>query len=335
MAPRNSKVAVAAATPLVVPVATTTATTADTTVTTDAVIPMSEQDLTVDGEADNRRGAEASPDDRRRGAGAPAPYSTSNLFYAHTTEAYIFKNLIEVLQNNLRDVCFSFSPNGISLMTVDSKNEICVNLLLSHKKFDRWHCDKSINVGINLQQFYKMIKSIKKKDVLTLYITRDKTTQLSIKKCPNTGNKNPDISHVTIQSLQVIETTLPETTRMPHNISTADFQKAVKEMSTLSKTINVQSNETLLTLSFVIDGLCGKTVELDQEPSAEDPETGETPYDFEEAYVSKTLSQFIKISGLNAKMRVYAEPGVPLKLEIDVGSLGLLAIYIKSRSQLE
>jgi proliferating cell nuclear antigen len=261
-------------------------------------------------------------------------YAQNYLFYGYTVEAYVFKNLIEVLQNNLKDVCFVFTRDGIYLDAVDDLNQICVDLKMSAQKFEQWHCVRTVNVGINLQQLYKIIKSIKKKDVLTLYITHDKPTQLSIKKAPSSGAKNPDVSHLTIQSLQMMETSHPSDYTKPHCINTADFQKAIKEMAALSKTINIRGNETLLTLSFSIDGLYGKQVELDQEPTEEELLEGEIAYEFDEAYVSKTLSQFIKLSGLNGKMRVFAEGGSPLKLDIDVGSLGTLSVLIKSRSQM-
>jgi len=264
---------------------------------------------------------------------SPELYAQNYLFYAHTNdEACIFKNLVEVLQNNLIDVCFNLTKDSIELVSIDD-DSVLMNLVLKRENFDNWYCAKAMNIGINLQQLYKMIKSIKKKDSLTLYITLDRPNKLSIKRIASTGaNRKPDISHINIQGLQSIVTGFPSGYGKPHVVSTTDFQKAVKEMAALSKTIDIQSNERQLTLRFEIEGLYGKVAELDQDPSKDGRECDleSSVYNFEKTYRSRVLSQFIKLPGLNATMRVYAEPRKLLKIEIDVGKLGVLTIYIKS-----
>lgn len=266
-------------------------------------------------------------------------YSQNYIFYAHTeNEAYIFKNLIEVLQNNLTDVCFNFDLNGIKLVTVDDvkNSKILIDLTLEDRRFNHWYCDASINVGINLQQLYKMIKSIKKKDSLTLYIARDKPNQLSIKRTLSTdAERKPDISHLAIQKLQTLEVLYPTDYKKFHLVSTSDFQKAVKEMAAMSRTIDIQSNDTQLTMRFSIDNLCGKVVELDQDPAKYSKdgyyhELEQNQYEFEQTYKSKMLSQFIKIPGLCPEMKVYAERDKLLKIEVAVGKLGILNICIRS-----
>lgn len=258
------------------------------------------------------------------------------LFYASTKEeAHIIKNLIEVLQNNLIDVCFHFTKDSISLLTPDVviSTNIWINLLLDSKKFDQWYCETDLNIGVNLQHMYKMIKSIKKKDNLTLYITREKPRQLSIKRIATTGvSRKPDISHINIQSLQSNIVDLPSGYKHFHQIVTSDFQKAIKEMSALSNSIMIQGNKHQLTVKFCIDGLCEKVVELDQDPSGNGNEYNldNIVYTFNKTYSSKILGQFIKLPGLNSTMKVYAENQKHLKIEIDVGNLGSLEIFIKS-----
>jgi len=269
---------------------------------------------------------------------APNPQllAQNYLFYANTTtEAFIFKNLIEVLQNSLTDVCFNFTPTAIELTTPDNEiqTNIWMNLTLHKQQFEYWHCDTYLNVGVNLQHLNKMIKSIKKKDSLTIYITKERPNQFSIKRVTTIGeSRKPDISHINIQSLQLVASDFPSGYTRYHEIATADFQKAVKEMASLSSTIIVQSNEKQLTMRFKIDGLCGKVAELDQDPSegGHEYDLDNVVYDFEKTYSSKILGQFIKLPGLNTKMKVYAEPRKNLKIEIDVGNLGTLAVYIRA-----
>lgn len=254
----------------------------------------------------------------------PIPDRHLYTFYASTSEARTFKNLIENLQNNFRDVCFVFTPSGIYLEALSAQNEIYVDLSF---KFEQWFCARDeIKVGVNLQQLHKMIKTIKK-DRLSIFIANAKPNQLTIKKAPLNGATNPDVSCITIQSLSVIENENKLVYGRFHTIKTANFQKAIKEMTPLSKSIKIQGNESQLTMSFSIDGMSEKSLGLVHEsPSLLDP----SQTNYEELFLSKTLNQLAKLHSLNPSMRVYAEPGFPLKLEIEIGTMGTMCIYVKS-----
>ena len=93
------------------------------------------------------------------------------IFKAKTQEGYIIKVLGELLQHIIKTGCFVLDKNGITLRMMDSHRKKLVDLRLEASKFSiyKFKTDTKF-LGINLGYFYKMLKSIKKKDGVVLFI---------------------------------------------------------------------------------------------------------------------------------------------------------------------
>lgn len=255
----------------------------------------------------------------------------SYLFKAKTVEAYTIKSLSEVLQNILTDVCFTFDKDGISLLTIDNKKpaQLMVHLKMNGEAFDEFYCPKPLNVGVNLQHLYKMIKSIKKKDNILLFINKNNPNSLGITTI-QADSGQPVTSSIKIQKLSQIQTTLFEEYCHPVHIPTNTFQKMCKDMQSISTKIRIYSKGSYLLFKCEEDGLYDREVPFgDFDPESSDDE-------YEDIFFTKSLSQLIKISGLNSRMQVYKPPNydIPLKIGINTGDLGKLEIFIKSVSQI-
>lgn len=251
-------------------------------------------------------------------------------FRAKTVEAYTVKSLMEVLQNVLTDVCFIFNKDGIRLLTVDNKKppQLLLHLKLHGENFDEYYCPRTQMVGINLQHAYKLLKSIKKKDNIRLFINKSTSDQLGVTTIQgDTGQ--PVTSFIKIQKLQQLDTEVPDGYGHPVHISTGTFQKMCKDMQSISNVIRIYSKGGYLKFSCEVEGMYQREV-----PFGELDDDSDLP-EYEDLFHTKSLSQLIKISGLNQRMQVYTEEGMPLKLSINTGQLGKLEIYIKSIGQID
>lgn len=257
------------------------------------------------------------------------------LFKARTVEAYTIKSLAEVLQNILTDVCFVFDKDGISLLTVDNKKppHLLVHLTMNGEACDEYFCPKTICVGINLQHLYKMLKSIKKKDNIMLFINKNTPGLLSITTI-QADSGQPVTSNIKIQKLSQVATSIPENYGHPIHIPTSTFQKMCKDMQSISSKVKVYAKGNHLRFSCEVEGMYTREVPFGE--AEEDTEEEE----YEDIFHTKSLSQLIKVSGLNQRMQVYIPPmkselEIPLKISINTGQLGKLEIYIKSVGQID
>ena len=88
-----------------------------------------------------------------------------------TSEAYIVKILAELLSNNIKTGAFEINETGIYLCMMDSKRSILIDLQLKAENFSIYKFNsKKLFIGLNLNHLHKMVKSVKKKDSIELFI---------------------------------------------------------------------------------------------------------------------------------------------------------------------
>jgi DNA polymerase III sliding clamp (beta) subunit (PCNA family) len=132
------------------------------------------------------------------------------IFKAKTPEAYVIKITAELLSSILKDACFIIDNEGITLTMMDNHRTILVSLCLQAKNFSLYKFNsKKLYVGITLNHFHKMLKSIKKKDQLELFIDDINSNELGIKVTPKDQSR-VTTSFITIKNIQNIEIDMPK-----------------------------------------------------------------------------------------------------------------------------
>ena len=90
------------------------------------------------------------------------------MFVAKLKEGIQLKKLIESIKELVTDINLDISAGGISLQAMDSSHVALVTLNLSYEGFEEYRCDKPMTLGINLQDFSKILKMAQNNDILTL-----------------------------------------------------------------------------------------------------------------------------------------------------------------------
>ena len=108
------------------------------------------------------------------------------IFKAKTQQGYIIKVLGELLQHIIKTGCFVLDKDGITLRMMDSHRKKLVDLRLEASKFSIYKFKEEKKfLGINLGYFYKMLKSIKKKDGVFLFIDDSRCVELARRSANN------------------------------------------------------------------------------------------------------------------------------------------------------
>ncbi len=258
------------------------------------------------------------------------------IFKAKTHCAYTIKVLAELLQNNIKTACFEIDKNGIKLCMMDSNRMILIDLYLSSDNFTlyRFKEKDKLYLGINLSHFYKMLKSIKKKDSMQLFIDEDDRSELGIKVIPKENNRIT-ISFVKIQPIQTLDIDLPTGYDKPIIVSSSEYQKMCKDMARIGKTTKVYAKN--FHIKFICDagGIMKQRVEFGETGDSDDEDEDENGIEYEQDFNTEYLSKIAKIAGLGVNMQIYPKNGLPLMFRSTVGSLGKISIYIKSLDLLE
>lgn len=261
---------------------------------------------------------------------------TEYLFKCKTNEAYVLKILMELLHHTVKLACFQISPTGIYLRMMDSNQKLLIDCELKSENFSLFYFNKSIenqtiNIGVNLNHFYKMLKSIKKRDSVCLYIEAGKTSDLGIQIIPKDFSRMT-ISLIKIQNIENLEIELPNTYSNSILVSSNEFCKMCKDMISISSTINVRAKRFYIGFYSDIHSVFSREVLLGNYQEELDKSE---EYIFEEVFDTEHISRILKISGLHNSINLTFEKGMPFNIISKIGSLGTISLYLKSKRQIE
>lgn len=260
------------------------------------------------------------------------------IFKCKTTSAFTIKVLAELLNSNLTTACFEIDKTGISLTMIDDASTVVIQLKLHAINFQVYKFKKrnKMYLGITLAHFYKMLKSIKKKDNIELFIDSDNHTELGIKVKPKDKDRTTT-SFIKIQQMQHLCIPLPTDYKRPIIISSSAWYKIIKDMNQIGNTVHVISNnKSQIIFKCDKDGLIRREEKFGEDNS-EDSDTDDE-YDkkeYNEVFKTDQFTKITKIQGLASDLKIFTSCSKPLLFESQVGQLGTIKIYIKSKNQIE
>jgi len=253
------------------------------------------------------------------------------LFKAKTQEAYVIKILAEILSNNIKTGCFVIDENGISLRMMDSHKTILIDVILNAEKFMIYKFNtKKMHIGINLAHLFRLIRSIKKKDSIELFIEEKSPTDLGIRVIPKENNRTTT-SSIKIQSIQNLDIDIPTGYSKPIIINSSDFQKMIKEMSNIGSVVKVSASNYKIEFNCNAGGILKRKVQFGENDDDDDDKDAFNEYS--QDFITEQLCKVNKLSGLGSNIQIYT--GKPLKIISNVGNLGTIDIFIKSKEQIE
>lgn len=80
----------------------------------------------------------------------------------------LLKKVLEAMKDLVNDANFDCSPTGFSLQAMDSSHVALVSLLLRSECFEHYRCDRTISMGMNLNNMAKMLRCAGNDDIVTL-----------------------------------------------------------------------------------------------------------------------------------------------------------------------
>jgi proliferating cell nuclear antigen PCNA len=252
------------------------------------------------------------------------------LFRAKTKEGYTFKILADVLQNTIKTACLRIQSDGIFLRMLDSYRRILLDLVLHNHHFNSYevHSSKPLFIGLNLNHLYQRLKGLKKKDSIVLSMDDEHPDDLCIDIYPKENSKFVR-SYIHIQDTQMLAIPLPTGYGVPILVPSSEYQRSLKDMNNIHQELTIQMRRMSMTLSVTAENIYSSSVtfgELDEKDT--------TDVQYEDTFDMDQLIRILKISGLNKDLYIYSgSDDRPLWIQVPVGSLGMLNIYIKSISQ--
>lgn len=255
-----------------------------------------------------------------------------SIFRARTQKGYDIKVLSELLKENIKTACFEIDKDSISLRMMDNPKTVLIDMVLDASNFTLYkyrYPDPKMYIGVTLIHLYKMLKSIKKKDIVELFITSDHPTDLGIKVFPE-GNTQITTSYIKIQTIQNIDIDIPTGyNNYPVIVPCSDFQKMCKGLGHVSQTTHIFSKRFLIKFTTDAGGVMKRSTEFGEFDDDEDDDEDEIIYS--EDFDTEQLIRISKLASFSTSMQIYTKKNLPMLLRTTISNMGKISIYVKSK----
>ena len=245
------------------------------------------------------------------------------LFEIKTVQCGSIRTLIEALKETLTDTIIYCDDKGIKIKCMDGNHIVLVYLKLDAEKFEYYKINGSYELGINMNNLFKLIKTMNNNDTLTIFLEENNPSSLGLKI--ENGEKNSrTVYHLNLLDLQPDKVEIPDVEfdyilTMP----SSDFQKICRDM------LNLLTEEVTIScvgqkIQFSCKGDFADQITTIGETNSnlafiqnDDPEQV-----FNGIYSIKHLVQFTKCTNLCPSIELYMKNDYPFIVKYTVASLG-------------
>jgi len=252
-----------------------------------------------------------------------------------TVQTGAFKTLIEALKEILTDANIEFTDSSMKVITMDPTQTILVHLKLEKDNFESYFCKHKIFIGVNMLNFFKLIRTLTNNDALTMFIDADNANCLGIRI--ENGEKN-SLTTYYLNLIEVDETTyqippaqFESIITMPSN----EFNKICRDMINLSDIIEIKSVGNQMIFSCKGEFACQETIIGEASNGLNFVKSTSDDTIIQGYYNLKHLVLFTKCTNLCNSIEIYMKNNFPIVIKFAVGSLGNLKLALAPKVEVD
>lgn len=245
-----------------------------------------------------------------------------------TVQSQAFKTLIEALKELLTDTSIEFDESGLKIVSMDTSHCVLAHLKLDASKFEHYTCNNKLSIGINMLNFYKLIRTINSNDTLTLFIESSDINHLGIKI--ENGEKNSKTTYkLNLLDLDNQKITIDNAEfNTVINLPSADFQKICRDMNNIADNVEIKNIGNQLILSCKGDFCNQETIIVDNDNGVNTIKNTNNKKNNNEIvqgiFKLQYLVLFTKCTNLCSTVELLLKNDYPLVIRYMVASLGEL-----------
>ena len=242
-----------------------------------------------------------------------------------TVQASALKSCFEVLKDVINDVNMFFTEEGMTITALDNAKVALINMKLHANKFEEYECTQPVTAGVNITNFYKILKFITSNDVLEISITDKELMKVAISNDAKNSNTKFELSLLWINDdVLEIPKLEPSCTTI---IASIDFQRICRDMGNLSHDIYIFRTSNILKISCKGD-FAKQETEIDTE------QTGFEDNSIGNKYSLKYINLFTKATNMCSHMKIqqtFPTDRMPIIFVYDVANLGYIEFFLAAK----
>ena len=252
-----------------------------------------------------------------------------------TVQTNAFKTLTEALKEILTDANIEFTDSAMKIITMDPTQTILVHLKLEKDNFESYYCKHKIFIGVNMLNFFKLIRTLTNNDALTLFIEEENTNLLGIRI--ENGEKNSlttyylNLIEVDEASYQIPPAQFESMITMP----SGEFNKICRDMINLADIIEIKSVGSQLIFSCKGEFASQETIIGETNNGLNFVKSATEDNIIQGYYNLKHLVLFTKCTNLCNSIEMYMKNNFPIVIKFSVGSIGSLKLALAPKIEMD
>lgn len=251
------------------------------------------------------------------------------MFHAKLNDGSILKRLIDSLKDLVQEVNLDVQTSGLTIQAMDSSHIALVSLKLLADGFEEYRCDKTMALGIAIQNIAKILKICEAGDSVTLDCDEKEHEKLKI-TFENTKNKRSSEFDLALIALDNDQLGIPEKQYTSQvELSSQVLTKICKDLSSLSESVTIHATKSFVKFNVAGDSVSGgfKLEDCDSSDLSERCVI-KNETDINLTFALKYLNIFTKAGSLSPTVILHLSTQFPLKLEFNIADLGSLKFYL-------
>ena len=241
----------------------------------------------------------------------------------------ILRTIVETLSSIIDETEIKITPEEFIITAMDPSRICLLKLVIKNEDFDEYEADGEFQIGLNLEDFGKIMKRSSIQDSITLTHTRADNKIKIIMQQGETSRARTftlalldiDIEEIPMDNLLSIE--YPSSWTLDPDF----FIEAIKDAEIYSEILNIQAKENI-GLTFTSAGQIGEMLYelgLDAFIDTDIHTTGTG------AYSLMFLKAIMKISTITEKLEMSLKTDHPLKMQFDLFEGGVISYFLAPR----
>lgn len=183
------------------------------------------------------------------------------MFELKTVQSSTFRALFEVLNSILTDINLYVDSHGLKISACDSSHVSLVYLRIEGSKLESFRCTRAHTVGLNIPTLYKILKTAKNSDTLSLRLEDGTRDVLEV------AMSNPERGAHSKWDLKLLDLD-DERLEIPDHesdivvsMASQDFQDIMKDFAAFADSIRITVDRRQVTFACTGDSVsCEKTL---------------------------------------------------------------------------
>lgn len=245
------------------------------------------------------------------------------MFRFSLSDIKVWRNIIDSISELIDEANFVATSDGISLRAMDPSHVAMIEVELPKEFFDEYECSETLNIGLNLDEFGKILRRGSSGEKMSVEVSSDRKLKIAF--------SDKAVRHFSIPLLDLSweEIASPSIEfNVNSRLLSEVFEDAIKDASLISDFVKISADKGVLVISasgdrgdveVKLSEDTGSLIEL----NVKEPSTS--------TYSLNYLEDLVKTSRASEILTLEFSNDMPIKLSFELPNGGRITYYLAPR----